>query len=1029
MRISKTFVERPVMTTLLMLALLLFGIYGYYLLPISQLPDVDFPTIVVHAVLPGASPETMANSVATPLEKRFSTVAGINSMTSSSSLGNTQIVLQFDLSRDVDGAAIDVQAAISASAAELPTNMPTPPLYIKINPAEAPVLYLAMYSDTEPLFVVDDYAEKLLGQRLSMVTGVAQVNIFGAQKYATRVQLDPEKLSAYKLSFLEAKQALMQANVNLPTGTLSKKTQNLPIKVNGQLNNAEAYKDLIVAFRDGAPIRLQQIGRAIDDVENNKVASWFNESRSIVLAIQRQPGTNTLEVVKNIFNQLKILKKQLPATINLVTMYDRSPAIKLAVKDVEFTLIIAACLVVIVIFIFLHNVTAALIISVVLPLSIIASFAFMCLLGFSLNIISLLALTLVVGFVVDDAIVVLENIMRHLEQGKSSLNAAIDGVKEIGFTVISITLSLIVVFIPILFMGGIIGRLFHEFAVTTVIAILLSGIISLTLTPMLASKFLKVKNNLATIGIFQLAEKVYKNIFNLYQYSLLWVLNNKKIMFKMFLLTILLSMILFKIVPKGFVPDQDIGNFIVFTEADADIGFKLMIERQKQVASIIKAHPEVESLVYNVGAVGLSQTLNSGFIIVRLKPYKKRKHNVKTIINQLRDKVNKVPGMKVFLQNIPSIPVGGRMIKGEYQYVLLDPDLKELQQFVDRFQQKLEKLPEIQDVGNDLKMITPQVFVNVDREKAAFYGISMADIENTLYAAFGDLQISTIYSESAAYKVILEILPEHNTQEDLSKLEVRSSNGNLVPLGAVAKILINNELLIINHQGQIPAATISFNLKSGKSLGEALAAIERVTKQLKLPDGLTMQFSGVAETFKSSLKNLVILLIIVVLVVYILLGMLYESFIHPLTVLSGLPAATFGALITLLIFKIDLDLYGFIGLIILIGIVKKNAIMMIDFALSKQRTTNIDPEPAIYEACLVRFRPIIMTTMSAILGSLPIALGIGSVSIETQRSLGFTVVGGLIFSQFLTLYITPVIYLYLSKLKNTKHFPPTTTNK
>lgn len=1015
MNISKVFIERPIMTTLLMSALLLFGIYGYYLLPVSQLPDVDFPTIVVHASLPGASPETMANSVATPLEKRFATIAGIDSITSSSSLSSTQIILQFSLDRSIDGAALDVQSAIAASAAELPSNMLYPPVYVKINPAEAPVLYLAMYSDTEPLFVVDDYAEKLLGQRLSMVNGVAQVNIFGAQKYATRIQLNPEKLSAYKLSFLEVQDALTRANVNLPIGTLSGKNQELPIKVNGQLNNALDYKDLIVAFRDGAPVKLQQIGRAIDSVENTKIASWFNEQRSIVLAIQRQPGTNTLEVVNNIYKQLAILKKQLPATINLVTMYDRSPTIRLAVHDVQRTLIIAAFLVVVVIFMFLRNTTAALIISIVLPLSIVGSFAFMDLLGFSLNIISLLALTLVVGFVVDDAIVVLENIMRNLEQGKTSLNAALDGVKEIGFTVVSITLSLVVVFIPILFMGGIIGRLFHEFAITTVITILLSGVISLTLTPMLASRFLKSHGNLHNIGIFQLSEKLYKLMFDYYQQSLLWVLNHKRTAFHMFWITVLCSMVLFKIIPKGFIPDQDVGNFIAFTEADADVGFELMVKRQKQIADIIKEHSDVESLVYNVGAGGISQTLNSGFIIARLKPYAKRRYSVKKIISQLNNKVNKVPGIKVFLQNIPVIPIGGRMTKGVYQYVILDPNIKELQKTVDLLQQKLQALPELQDVGNDLQMITPQVLVDIDREKAAFFGVSMDNIENTLYAAFGTLQISTIYAESNTYKVILELLPQYSNQETLNRLEIRSKNGSLVPLGAISKILVRDELLTINHQGQIPAATITFNLTPGVSLSKALNAIEHTTRKLHLPEGLVMQFSGVAETFKSSLNSLAILLLIVILVVYILLGMLYESFIHPLTVLSGLPAAAFGALFTLFIFNIDLDLYGFIGLIILIGIVKKNAIMMIDFALHNQRYDHLKPQEAIYNACLVRFRPIMMTTMAAILGALPIALGIGSVSIETQRSLGVAVVGGLIFSQILTLYITPVIYIYLSK--------------
>ena len=1030
MQISKIFIHRPVGTTLLMFALLFFGIYSYHLLPVSQLPDIYFPTIVVNASLPGASPETMSNSVATPLEKRFSAIAGIDSITSNNSQGSTQITLQFSLNKNIDSAALDVQAAISASAADLPSNMLHPPVYVRINPAEAPILYLSMYSDTEPLFVVDNYAEKLFGQKLSMVNGVAQVSIYGSQKYATRISLDPIKLSTYQLSILDVKQALSRANINLPTGSLSSKLQELPIKVNSQLYNTKEYEELIVAYRNGSPIKLKQIGTAIDSVENTKVASWFNDKRSIILAIQRQPGTNTIEVVNNIYKELAKLKKQLPVTIKIVTMYDRSPAVKLAVNDVEHTLLISALLVIMVIFIFLRNITAAIIISLVLPLSIIGTFAFMQLLGFSLNIISLLALTLVVGFVVDDAIVVLENITRHLEQGEDRLNAALNGVKEIAFTVVSITLSLVVVFIPILFMGGILGKLFNEFAVTTVITILLSGVISLSLTPMLASRWLRVakinndklqsntndlKNNKYNVflnKIFTLSEKTFDAMFNYYKVSLLWTLKHKKIILNTFLLTILFSLIFFKLISKGFITDQDVGNFIAFTEADADISFSLMVQRQKQVADIIRSHPDVENIIYNVGASGLSQTLNSGFIIVKLKPYNQR-HRVNVIINQLRDKVNSISGMKVFLQNVPTIPIGAKMTKGVYQYVLLDPNIKKLQESVQLLQQKLELLPELQDVNNDLRMITPQVVVKVNREKAAFLDVSMDNIVNTLYAAFGSLQISTLYAESDTYKVMMEINPDYNNRDILNRLEVRANNGNLIPLGAIAALEVGNELLTINHQGQIPAATISFNLKPGKSLSEGLNAIEKVVAKLSLPDSLSMQFSGTAETFKSSVKNLIILLFMVFIIVYILLGILYESFIHPLTVLSGLPSAFFGALFTLFVFKVDLDLYGFIGLIILMGIVKKNAIMMIDFALENQRNNNSLAEEAIYNACLTRFRPIMMTTMSAILSALPIALGIGSVAIDTQRSLGVAVVGGLIFSQALTLYITPVIYLYL----------------
>lgn len=1055
MQISKIFIERPIGTTLLMFALFFFGIYSYHLLPVSQLPDVYFPTIVVNATLPGASPETMSNSVATPLEKRFSAIAGIDSISSSNSQGSTQITLQFALNKNIDSAALDVQAAIAASAADLPSNMLHPPVYVRINPAEAPVLYLSMYSDTEPLFIVDKYAEKLFGQKLSMINGVAQVSIYGSQKYATRISLNPIKLSTYQLSILEVKQMLSKANINLPTGNLSGKLQELPIKVNSQLYNVKEYQELIVAYRNGAPIKLKQIGTAIDSVENNKVASWFNDKRSIILAIQRQPGTNTIEVVKRVHNELAKLSKQLPESINVVTMYDRAPAIELAVKDVEHTLLISAFLVIIVIFIFLRNIIAAMIISLVLPLSIIGTFAFMQLLGFSLNIISLLALTLVVGFVVDDAIVVLENIMRHLEKGETPINATLLGVKEIGFTVVSITLSLVIVFIPILFMGGILGKLFNEFAITTIITILLSGLISLSLTPMLASKWLKMtkkinneiavnttnsahdtdapyttdsthaadaphptdsdNNNNALHKIFYFSENIFNLIFNCYKISLNWSLQHKKIILYAFLTTILFSLILFKSISKGFIPDQDIGNFIAFTEADADISFSLMTKKQKQIAEIIKSHPDIENIIYNVGASGLSQTLNSGFIIVKLKPYKKR-NSVNVIIKQLREKINIVPGVKVFLQNIPIIPIGAKMTKGVYQYLLLDPNIKKLQESVALLQKKLELLPELQDVNNDLRMVVPQIIIKVNREKAAFLEVSMENIINTLYAAFGSSQISTLYTESDTYKVILEIDPSYNDRDILNRLEVRSNNGNLIPLGAIVTLEVGDELLTINHNGQIPAATISFNLKPGKSLSEGLNAIENLVSKLSLPDSLTMQFSGAAETFKSAIKNLIILICMVFVIIYILLGILYESFIHPLTVLSGLPAAFFGALFTLFVFRIDLDLYGFIGLVILMGIVKKNAIMMVDFALEHQRHYNSSSESSIYNACLIRFRPIMMTTICAILSALPISLGIGSVAIETQRSLGVAVIGGLIFSQFLTLYITPVIYLYLDQI-------------
>jgi len=1012
MNIAEIFIRRPIMTTLIMLAILLFGIMGYRLLPVSDLPNVDFPTILVSASLPGASPETMASAVATPLERQFSTIAGLDSMTSTSGLGNTQITLQFNLSRNIDGAAQDVQAMIAKAAKKLPSEMPTPPSYQKVNPADQPVIYLALNSPTLPLSAVNEYADTLMAQRISMVSGVAQVQIYGSQKFAVRAQLDPKSLASRGIGIDEVTNAIEKANVNLPTGMLWGKDKAFTVQATGQLYDAAAYRPLIVAYRNGSPVHLEELGRVIDSVENDKVANWYNNTRSIVLAIQRQPGTNTVEVVDAIKELLPTFRAQMPASVNLDILYDRSVSIRASVNDVKFTLLLAIFLVVMVIFLFLRNLSATVIPSLALPASIIFTFAVMYLLGYSLDNLSLMALILAVGFVVDDAIVMLENIVRHMEKGESVLQAALNGSKEISFTIISMTLSLVAVFIPVLFMGGILGRLLHEFAVTIGVAILVSGFVSLSLTPMLCSRFLRHPNTQKHGRLYMASERFFAGMLQAYEWSLKIVLRYKRTTMVITGLTLVATIYLFGAIPKGFLPSEDTGQIFAFTEAQQGISFDSMAKHQQELAEIVSNDPNVDSFMSAIGASGMSVASNSGRMFIRLKPRSERRLSADEIIQELRQKVAHVTGIQMFMQNLPPIRIGGRMTKSQYQYTMQSPDTDELYKYSTILEAKLKELPQLQDVTSDLQIKNPQVNVEIDRDKASSLGVTAEQIEGALGASYGSLQVSTIYAPTNQYQVITEVEPRYQRDPSaLSMLYIRSSSGKLVPLDTVTKLSQDVGPLSVNHQGQLPAVTISFNLKPGVSLGDAVEDVNKLARAT-LPATVSTSFQGTAQAFQSSMQGLLLLLIMAILVIYIVLGILYESFIHPLTILSGLPAAGFGALLTLLLFHMDLNIYAFVGVIMLVGLVKKNGIMMVDFALSAQRKEGKKAVDAIYEGCVIRFRPIMMTTMSALMATLPIALGFGAGG-ESRQPLGLAVVGGLLVSQVLTLYVTPVFFVYM----------------